>query len=415
MFKSLLLNILGFLLIFRPDIGLNVIFIHILFVCVCALLLLEKKITIIKDRYINGYFLICCFLFFYSLAFSLLKTSDFSRPYLIFILVVEVYVCTYYLSSKLSERYNCPLDIYKFLLKVGGIQMVFVFLTLFIPSFREFILSLSRIENILEISNWGDVAIRTFGFGSAYTSTLPAFLAVCMGAAVLLYFIERNGWYLLVLPIFVVGIVLNARSPMVVFLLLLGFLLLPSIKFKSSMFFFIFTLSSLIIGLAYISVGMDDVQNSSVKRLLEGVKEVESLLDGNTTGTFTALSSMFTLPNNLLEIMFGTGINVFVGNELHYHSDSGYIIDIYTYGLFGLLMHLFAISFIYIRGVIFYNSIEEKKHRMFLQFFWGGLFLSYLVLHIKGSVFYINEITITILLISFFNYFNSLKLRGDQC
>lgn len=399
----------GFFLVFRPDIGIGIIFIHIIFIFTCFCLLVEGKVKFIKNKYINMYFFITFFLFIYSLIFSILKTADYSRPYLIFIVLVEVYVCAAYLSKKLVTKNESYLDIYMFLLKVGGIQMIFVFLTIFIPELRDLILSLSRNENLAEISNWGDTPIRSFGFATSYTSTMPSFLAICMAIAVLFFLLNRGAVFLFLIPIFLIGIILNARTPIIVFTIIVSFLLMLSLRYKKISLFFASTLMSIIV-LVFILGAFLEVDNSSVARFFDAITEIEELFSGNVTGTFSALSEMFKIPNNPADLIFGMGIDVFTTNELHYHSDSGYIIDLYIYGMLGLLLQLVAILLLYLHGIISYKSIADGRTRIILQFFWSGIFVAYLILHVKGSVFYINEITISIILISFYNYFLSNRI-----
>lgn len=399
----------GFFLIFRPDIGIGIIFIHLIFIFTCFCLLVEGKAAFIKNKYINMYFFITFFLFIYSLIFSVLKTADYSRPYLIFIVLVEVYVCAAYLSNKVATKSESYLDIYMFLLKVGGIQMIFVFLTILIPDLRDFILSLSRDENLAEISNWGDTPIRSFGFATSYTSTMPSFLAICMAIAVLFFLLHRGAAFLFLIPVFLIGIILNARSPIIVFTIIISSLLLLSLKYKKISLFFASTLIIIII-IIFILGTFLEIDNSSLARFLDAITEIEELFSGNVTGTFSALAEMFKIPNNPRDLIFGMGINVFTPNELHYHSDSGYIIDLYIYGLLGLLLQLAAISLLYLHGIMSYKMIADNRTRLILQFFWSGIFVAYLILHIKGSVFYINEITISIILISFYNYFLSNRI-----
>ncbi|WP_191117802.1 hypothetical protein [Vibrio campbellii] len=406
--NEILLLIYGFFLIFRPDIGIGIIFIHIIFLITILLVVLEGKIKKVNDKKILFYVFSFSFLFFYNSIFTIFKTGDFSQPYVIFTVVVEVVFCLLYIAPKIANRSKSILDIYHYLLKIGLIQVFFVFLTIVFPDFRLFILSLSRNTELVEISNYGSVAIRSFGFAEAYTSTMPAFLSVCLAICLLLFLNEGLKRYIFFIPLLFIGIVLNARTPIVIiFFVLVAFSVLSCKFTRITKFYFLLSMTVALIFLSFFTL-LGEL-SAPLKRLTEGFIEVGNLFSGKATGTFDVLLDMFVLPPTLMDNIFGTGVNVFLPNDYNFHSDSGYIRDIYMSGFLSIIIQFLAIFSIYYYNVKIYLFVGNSKKKYTLLMFLTALYFSYMIINFKGSVFYLNELTVTLLIITFFNYFYTKK------
>ncbi|MDN5638443.1 MAG: hypothetical protein L0G48_09865 [Staphylococcus equorum] len=278
------------------------------------------------------------------------------------------------------------IKIIQFFVNIAFIQFVFVVLTLIFPDFREWILSTARQEDILDISNdkWG--GLRSFGLASGYTSSLPMFMGICslFSFYLFVYFdkLSLKISYFICSFLFIFTVLLNARTgltPMVLLGFFFPIFFLFNLKKKSKTLIFLIISAFILTSFSHTTL----LESDYLERFRMGLEDVNNLTLGKFTGNFEVLSDMWFIPENIYNLIFGSGKDVF---GLYSHgSDIGIIRDIYMYGL----LNVFVISI-----VLFYASIPLFK--VFSKFF-DNLFvivfvLSFFIFYFKGLILSSNEV-----------------------
>lgn len=294
-----------------------------------------------------------------------------------------------YISNKME-------DFFIFLINLSAFQLIFVFLSVFIPEFRSWALSFTPEDTII-LSNDMGAGIRSFGFASGYTSSFPMMMGLASLFSVFLSLKTKKIFYkiiyVFIFILLVFSVAINARIGLVPALLSLFFI--PLILIKK------LKLNILLVFLMFLSFvyfyGMDYVADLSyMERLNQGINEVKALLfDKEVVGTFQVLRDMWVFPVDLMTFYFGGGINT-VGNNYN-NSDIGLIQDIF---MFGVVFTLFFII------LLFYCFSPLLKY---MKYYFGFIFIfififSILIFYMKGLVFYSNELVRFLFLMMLFSY-----------
>lgn len=299
-----------------------------------------------------------------------------------------------YISNKME-------DFIIFLINLSVFQLIFVFLSIFIPEFRNWALSFTP-EDTIFLSNDMGAGIRSFGFASGYTSSFPMMMGLASLFCVFLSLKTKKIFYkiiyVFIFVLLVFSVAINARIGLVPALLSLFFIPLILIrKLKLNILLVLLVFLSFV----YFYV-MDYIADLSyMERLNQGINEVKVLLfDKEFVGTFQVLRDMWIFPADLMNFYFGGGINT-VGNNYN-NSDIGLIQDIFMFGL------VFTLFF----GVLLFYCFSPLLK--YMKYYFGFIFIfififSIFIFYMKGLVFYSNELVRFLFLMMLFAYTLNFK------
>ncbi|MEN8282229.1 hypothetical protein [Acinetobacter gerneri] len=286
-------------------------------------------------------------------------------------------------------------------MNIACIQIFFVILSVFLPSFRDWVLSTARQTDILMISNDAGSGLRSFGLSSGFTSTFPMLMGICSIFSLYLVItkkeIHEKIKYLIISALLIFSIILNARTgliPVMLFFLILPIYFLLKKDFKNVIIF----LSIIILLVILPNINLSD--NDYFFRLMQGVDEFGSLSEGKKTGTFEALSNMWFFPDNTFNFLFGEGVKI-VG-AFPKGSDIGFIQDVFMFGLIPTIFLSICLGYVFFP---LFRNIKSYFGILFLLIF----IVSLLFFYMKGVTFYANEVSnLIILMLCFVVFGNSL-------
>jgi hypothetical protein len=304
--------------------------------------------------------------------------------------VISLFIC-----NRAYEYYDRQAKgIYQLIFAVLLVQTFFVLLSMLVPEFRDWVLSNSRQEGLVELSNQFGI-LRSFGLTEAFTSTTPMLLG--LSSALIFYqafsqrFSYRNIFMIFCCALFVLSAAVNARIGLVP--IILSFMILTASFFYNQRIFFKWFSISLF--LSSIGFWLFTIYSDAaiLKRLLSAKEEILALFELQLSGTFLTLYKMHFLPADALGVLTGTGIDVFRSGTLH--SDVGYIVDINLIGILGSIILWSGFMFLLLPAL---KSIKSYfgLNAVILTCF--SLFLFYF----KGASIAANDLTKCIMLLSFY-------------
>lgn len=383
---KIFLYIFSFLYIFNPGnfAPFNLLYVLGLF---SFFYLYLNKITLFKFLSNKRIFLlifICLVYFLYLLVQYFFGGNDaILRAYSFIILIVSL-LCSLTVIIVFEKTYSLNFyNLMKFIVVVALIQLFFVYLSVLVPSFREWTLSTARQSDILTISNDAGSGLRSFGLASGYTSTFPMVMGVCALFSFYLFVLNKNIkdklFYFIIFLLIVFSVILNARVGLVPIGLMLIFSPIFLLRNDKKNFLILSVILSVILFLPNINIGNSDY----FFRFVQGLNEFDSLLDGKKTGTFETLSGMWFFPSSTLGLLFGDGYKILGASPRG--SDIGIVQDIYMFGVIPSFILGCAITY------IFYPLIGYLRNKCGL-FFTSILVVSLVIYYLKGMGFYANDV-----------------------
>lgn len=376
--KSILVFIYTFLLLYHPPI-LQINIVHILALIALIYLYVNRhEITKIKQK---GYkfFLVINSLFFCFSTLLNIYNGNYINIYSIFLFVLELQICVFFLNFYTKKN---DINLIEICIFSGIIQAIIAILSFFIPFLQTQIINLFIFNGYPEETVWF-TGKRFFGFASQLTFTMPI-LQMVLAILLIDTFFEKkesiNFCKIFGSLLLVFSAIINARTSIVV--LLLGLLYLAykyrrMILLKHYVYFFI------TVGLMSILIFI--ISPITFNWIFDGIREILLLVSGQKKdGYFEALFESFIFfPSNVKGLLIGEGVNVFNTSVNGLRSDVGYIIDIWNYGLIGMILRYC--------GTIF-GLIKNNKTMRFPLF----LLSVVLICNIKGIIFELNEIMVFI-------------------
>lgn len=403
--QKIFLYIYTFLFIFNPSIfsKINLVFLLsplAIFFLLLAPLTYKKYLSnrrVFLFIVVNTLFFI--FLFSYYLTGAL---DSLPRAYsFIFLILNSICAMTvYFLYQRIYDKKIS--SVMNFILRIAGIQIVFVILTLWLPGFREWVLLSAREESIYNIANDLGAGLRSYGLASGYTSSFPMFMGICSLISIYFFNISRSIIskikYLILTMLLLLSVILNARIglfPIVIWTVLSPLYYLYRRNIKLLFLILIFVLI-----IPYFLMKYNVLNSELFFRINQGIEEIVQLINGNITGTFETLYDMWFFPKNALDLLFGQGINIVGANTNS--SDIGFIQDVYMYGL--IPTFLLIIFLIY-----FFKPLSMLMRKRFGIIFNIVFFLSLIAYYMKGMTFYSNEVVNTLIFLAVFAIFTYKK------
>jgi len=318
--------------------------------------------------------------------------SKFNTAYLSVVTIIEVLPCAIFIVIFFLARKKKIINFCNLILLVGMSQVLFVLLALMIPAFRDWIMSNSGDQNLNDVYEMVN-AFRMFGLARGYTFGMPLFQGLCIVIAYVLGTYHSSRYYFLI-PFFLLSIAVNARIALISLFIAPAIIFVLQFKrrffsqaYKLMVIFFIF--------FSLTQVTKYNAENSTKLNvwvwLYSGIDEVVSFKGGDAKGNLESLTdTMWFMPKGI-ELLFGTGENVFGGN--YRSSDIGYVINLFYGGLiFSVLLYA---SYTFLIFKCIGTSPIEKSLKYIL--------LTYLLIaNLKGNVCTPNDLLYGIMVISLF-------------
>ena len=391
--------IVGFLFIFYSPLPLVYNNIYILFLVACFYMAYKRiSYSGFKDKSIFRYLVVISYIFLLYICYYIFYDAE-KRLSIIVFIILSIPI-SYFLGYIVNR---CKKNLISFFIILCNIQVIFVIITFLNPSIREYILNLSGSEALINLSNWNDTALRSFGYARSYTSTMPIFLGVFAAFLVFRTIDKYRTINLIYIILYIFSIFLNARVGIVAFVISLFILYLYRMnKFKNN----IYVIVSIIFLVLLSSYMLSFNTIYSFSRIKDGMDEIYNLIIlGKSTGTFKVLQNMIFIPNSLDDLLIGTGINVYMHADKT--SDIGYVIDIFEIGIIGLFVNILSLFFLYI--AIRKQYIEQTSYEYKAL---NNIIFSLLILfHFKGNVFASNELYNTQLILLFYLFFIKREIK----
>lgn len=391
--------IFTFFVIYSPPIpflSFNVL--HLIGLISWLLLLLNikhlEKIIDIKKIILLIYVLLSVFLYLSVIKMINGRTilDEVSYIYWIFDIIPFVLVLILYFKSSSIKQIKL-LDLF---LIVGFIQSIISIYAYFNKSFHN-----ALVNNMINYG-YGDIfsdlsSHRLFGYSSSLTFTMPIFQSVLVLLALYLG-LNKKKYYFLLIPTLLISSLINARTPIVILLFGIIFVILYS-KVKISTILK-FSVISILLFFSYqiiINVAFSENQ-TNIKWILDGFNEIiDFFFFGRTDGFFFSYfvdESTYRLPESI-NVFFGTGTRSLNDGGVGVFTDIGFINDIWLGGIFYLFISIIVILW----GIYKVNYKLKFNNRPQVRFFTILLVISMLISNFKGVIVYTNEITTPLLII----------------
>lgn len=370
--------------------------VHIIGICSIIYVLISRK-TIFSGTQVS--FVLSFLMIFLYLAFSvgIVNEQGLSSCATPIIIIVDFLPFTIYLSDYF-KKHNYGLDeLFSSILLVGFIQSIVAILSFFIPDLQHMLVSKlvqnGGIELYYELA-----AYRMYGFSSGLTFITPiiqSFLAILA----LVYAQGHSKLYLISSITMAFSAIINARVSIVV--LAIGLVLVALNPKYSSKQRRNVILGIVLVGLIMFYIVIPLINQFSNHTFLSIFSGFTQILDFFTSGkrdigyfAYVTNKNNYNLPSGILGVLLGKGTFVMGQNPFGFHSDVGYINDVWFGGILYILIY-----YINIFRIIIQMSRRKDDFLFFVAFY---LLILFPVLNFKGMVFSLNGLMgLTIILYLF--------------
>ena len=397
-----------FLFLFAPPIIKNINLLLILFIFSFITIIIKyrkeiKDIINIKQLKILIFLVAVYFIYYFAIigvnfifTKQLYVYNYIINIYSILLVIPIVMICSLHIILY-SKRYKITFnEIIKYIIIAGMIQASFTLLTLLIPELKSFLINLmyqntgeklylNKYHIERRMFGFANNLLDSFGFGTGIIAVIPLF-----------YSINNSKKWLITVPFLLLVPLLNSRTGLIVFGIGIIVWFIYLIKTKSlKKYLNIFILMGILVIFAILAISV-----LSPKTIDWIINDILSFFTDNK-GTADVLfgEDFWKLPQNILNIIFGTGYNIAgFGNMkevIGFTSDVGYINEIWKTGIVGLL--LLVVTFVILVKYIIKKLPNEYKY--FIIF----IFLAALISNIKFNVYSYNPGIVILCILSIYS------------
>ncbi len=287
--------------------------------------------------------------------------------------IIPIFIVSIYTQNPTSNKRHT--NLFSLIFWAAILASVFSFFLLTQTSFNHYYRSFIIIDAEEKI---GNTILRGFGMSENLTFTYGYILGFISGY--ILLFMKSSYTHLIFIPFLLLGIIINARIgffPIFLFLILTIFQKRGFINFfVISILFFLLAIiipkieyfSFLETNKAWVFAFFIDIYNS--------ITGSDIAMRGGSTVS-TLFNDFIIIPNTLIDLIFGTGRNLFF-SQIEGNSDVGYI----TQFFYGGIIFLFLLFLFFIKTVnrlIYYYGFKSWFTIIFI--------FSIIILNTKGSIF----------------------------
>ena len=368
MIKKLLLSLYVFVLLFSPPIMPEIRSMYILAGLSIFLLLIgyrKQMHNVIRQTNIGIITKLFLVLSAY-IALVAIMSGGFLAPYFLdsigkMLLTGPILaICILFLITVFKSEQLTLNDALRVVMFAGLIQVVLSLLAFLSPEIKMLFVSIMQ-HNVGTAALFDPFQIETrlfgfagdmfdrFGYGMGMMAALPALLAYNTGRM----------RYLMLIPLFLIAIILNSRTGILIAIVAALPLVIAAIKkhamstknIKTTLTGLLIAATAIIGGVTIIngvySSGNSNIQNYTVSNY-ESVFEFLATGDSSSTRDNTAgllfSDKFWELPPDAHSLIFGTSHSKY-GVKGISHSDVGYINDIWMFGLIGAFLAYFVLSY----------------------------------------------------------------------
>lgn len=402
--KIWMTTVIFFVMYYPPLISLNLI--HIGAICAWGYCIVNLKNTyrILSKKRILTIELLLLSLLCYVACISIVNNTPLKSAvmdsFMWLFEIVPICIMLVLYGRKHNVDRDAFLDI---IMDAGFIQGLLSIVNYYVPAFHNWVIQ-RLIAYGYDKSYWSFGTYRLYGLAHSMTFFMPIVQIILFILAA--YSLKRNGLkYVLYMIILFFSSIINARTPFVIIIIAIVVALCLREKYlavhKKSLIigFSIMCIASLALYILYIKVLADNIVFQNW--ILVGMKSIFEFLRGNRIGYFSYFdeANRFVIPQGL-NFIFGVGKDSLTdGGIANVHTDVGYV----NYLWLGGIIYLVIVFYIFIKMIAILIKSDNKR----MKCIGVNLLIDIFVLNIKGIIFSINEFTILIFILVFYEYLNN--------
>lgn len=259
---------------------------------------------------------------------------------------------------------------YNLMINVGLVGAVITALSMVLPGLNTFLRGI-QIGNELDVmENLGQLSVRGFGLGGNLTSAYGYIMGIFASICTLKMIESKKRYYIIYIILFLIAVMVNARTGLFALLITLGYIFLKSVGSFSVRGIL------LLLGIVAGAFLMLILLKKFSPDMYEFIGEFIDFLSTLSNYEGSAYDQMLHFPETAHGLIFGEGYNIFLADFMN--SDLGYVRNIYLGGILFLTLLMLEQFVAYLK----------MYHRSGRDIFVIILFLSVNVFHYKGSMFY---------------------------
>lgn len=415
--KKMWLSFFLFLFLFAPPVIPNINLMYFTGVYSISALLLSYKeymIEVTRDKNLKRFNMLLLFVLAYYLIIMSLsimnRTKIESSNYFVVIyrfvstiFIIEptcIYVCCVGRKHRLGIS-----DIIECLIYSAMIEFGFCLVCLLFPNAKAALTSI-MIENTgyyINIQTW-TINSRFYGFAASMTDYFGLVVGIITSVC-FLYAVIYKMKYMIYIPFFLIMIVLNSTTGLVIFavsIFIFGINKVISGLISKKDIIIILTV---VIFIPFLIVALKEFAPVGYQKIFDNFYEIfnPSKVKASNTSIRELFSTRFwQLPNSFTGILFGTGHSI-LNTKYFIRSDVGYINDMWSFGIFGTII-------MYIAYLKFFWQCKKNKFTKLLVFI---LITDMLIFNIKGVSIGCNSGNSVTILLMFLIYFGALMTPED--
>ncbi len=320
---------------------------------------------------------------------------------------IQLLSVSYILKTANSLNYSFY-DILRLIMVAGILQGICAVLAYLFPTIRKafthFGGEIYQSAYVWERRGYGfsGILLDTFGYG----------MGLIAGCA-LLTFNKNKLIKILSLVLSLVATLLNARTGIIVFAIAFIMFICKNKKNKISFLRIVFLIPIMIAAAYFIAplifeVGLSS-DNTTVVWVISGLRNMYNAVFSGEFGNASFISD-YQFSTNIFELIFGSGHSIYgIQDIIGFHSDIGYVNMVWTYGIIGSGIILFALMRVFVNA---YCKSKDNIQKLIVVF----LGIAYLVVMIKAILIGSNPGTmITYLILFSMTYFGERESKRLKC
>lgn len=390
MIKKIKIYILTFLLIYNPPIyAISTIHYLALYSWTRILYNKETSNSLLNDYKYKSDIMFLLFYIFYFLFVGLINSIySLSLIYNFFVIIMEVIPTCFIIVKEINN--NKKVIFNDLIIKVGLIQALIAFITLFFPNIHNAIINIylkyGYKDTIIYLSQF-----RMYG----YSYILPFTMPITQSMIAIISFdkgINKKYIYILYSLIIFLSAIINARISIIIYLIGLMFIIF---NVRHINIINIFKIIPIIISIIIIiNKIILFIPSKTIIWIEQAWNDILYLINNRNLDSesfkYFSSNNAYRIPQNILNLFFGTA-TLSIRNNISVQSDVGFINDIWIGGIFYIF-----ITYIYIMNKIKFTIEVFSKKNMQIYL----IIIIFLIANLKGQVISYNEFINLMILIS---------------
>lgn len=277
------------------------------------------------------------------------------------------------------------------ILFAGLLQSAITLLSFISPSVKSMLLARLSAAGVLDLEYYGYyVGMRLYGYADGLTYATPvlqAFLAMLAFHCS----IKKNIKYGLLIPPLLFSAIINARTSLVIVAVCGAIMLAQSKGFTARRLMRIIVMAfvslvALVAGILVLQV----LAPNTYLWIVDGASQILLFFGGDhDSGYFSYLidANRWILPKGI-ELVFGAGTRIMGSNPTGYHSDVGYVNDIWLGGTIYCAV-VYSLVFYYLRALKS-SRASDVEMRGLLRYLVYAYLVCFIFLNLKGYIINLN-------------------------